>query len=132
MKEISSDEKEKLRKRGRNNKAKGASFERTGCEYFRSVGFTADRTAPMQAKTKGQDQSKDYPDVIVYDAWLDGSDFLVECKNWKQFTARKLWDWLEETGAHAVLFKLPRKKPLIAIDPEVFAKLLGEYHENSR
>ena len=134
--QCSVEEKEARRRRGKNNKTKGSNLERKSCNYFRSVGLIADRTAPMQAKNPSGKQtvegSKDYPDVIVYNSWVDGNDFKIECKNWKQFTVRKLWDWLDEHNAHAIIFKVYGKKPLIAVDPEVFAELLGVYNEISR
>lgn len=124
-----SDEQVKRSSRGKNNRRKGANLERDMCNIFRQYGFQADRTAPMQARNGNQQEEKNYPDVIVYGAWVDKADFLIECKNWKQYTARKIWEWMEANAAHAVVFKVDRKRPLVAIEPEMLAKLIAGYHK---
>ena len=101
----------------KSHKARGATFETDTKDYFRNLGYDAERLARTGAKDEG--------DVVVRADFLGASIGIIECKAPGAGNAIDLSGWQKESQVEATHYAEARGIDRTAILPAVLIKARG-------
>ena len=101
----------------KSHKARGATFETDTKDYFRTLGFDAERLARTGAKDEG--------DVVVRADFLGASIGIIECKAPGAGNAIDLSGWQKESQVEATHYAEARGIERGSILPAVIIKAKG-------
>ena len=101
----------------KSHKARGATFETDTKDYFRNLGFDAERLARTGAKDEG--------DVVVRADFLGASIGIIECKAPGAGNAIDLSGWQKESQVEATHYAEARGIERGSILPAVIIKARG-------
>ena len=102
----------------KSHKARGATFETDTKDYFRTLGFDAERLARTGAKDEG--------DVVVRADFLGARIGIIECKAPGAGNAIDLSGWTKEAQVEAGNYARARGLSLESILPAVVIKARGK------
>jgi Holliday junction resolvase len=101
----------------KSHKARGATFETDTKDYFRNLGFDAERLARTGAKDEG--------DIVVRADFLGASIGIIECKAPGAGNAIDLSGWQKESQVEATHYAEARGIERGSILPAVIIKARG-------
>jgi len=107
----------------KSHKARGATFETDTKDYFRTLGYDAERLARTGAKDEG--------DIVVRADFLGASIGIIECKAPGAGNAIDLSGWQKESQVEATHYAEARGIDRGAILPAVLIKARGRAIEDS-
>ena len=102
----------------KSHKARGATFETDTKDYFRTLGFDAERLARTGAKDEG--------DVVVRADFIGASIGIIECKAPGAGNAIDLSGWTKEAQTEATHYAQARGIDRNAVLPAVLIKARGK------
>ena len=102
----------------KSHKARGATFETDTKDYFRTLGYDAERLARTGAKDEG--------DVVVRADFLGASIGIIECKAPGAGNAINLSGWQKESQVEATHYAEARGIDRRAILPAIVIKARGK------